>query len=93
MHALTRWFIYNPVAANLLMLLILIGGIFSAVSMRIEGFPRLPADSLVISTHMAGANSTQIDRQISQKIKTGLQGLPGVQQIESLSFEAYSSVS
>lgn len=92
MHALTRWFIHNPVAANLTMLLILIGGIFTLSSIRIEGFPKLPADSIQIKTRFSDAYTEQVDLQITQKIETALEGLPGVKKIQSTSLEGYSSV-
>jgi len=38
MHTLTAWFIRNPVAANLLMVLILFLGLQTLLTMRIEGF-------------------------------------------------------
>ena len=36
---LIAWFVRNPVAANLLMLLFLLGGAFTAATMRTEVFP------------------------------------------------------
>lgn len=92
MHALTRWFIHNPVAANLIMLLIIIGGVFTLLSMRIEGFPKLPADTLQIETTFADAYTGQVDRQITQKIEKALEGLPGIKKIQSTSLEGYSSI-
>jgi multidrug efflux pump subunit AcrB len=92
MHALTRWFIHNPVAANLIMLLIIIGGIFTLLSMRIEGFPKLPADSIQIETAFADAYTGQVDLQITQKIEKALEGLPGVKKIQSTSLEGLSSI-
>jgi len=92
MHALTRWFIHNPVAANLIMLLIIIGGIFTLLSMRIEGFPKLPADSIQIETAFADAYTEQVDLQITQKIEKALEGLPGVKKIQSTSLEGLSSI-
>jgi multidrug efflux pump subunit AcrB len=92
MHALTRWFIRNPVATNLIMLLIIIGGIFTLLSMRIEGFPKLPADTVQIDTTFTGAYTEQVDRQITQKIEKALEGLQGVKKIQSTSSEGYSSI-
>ena len=68
MHSLIGWFIRNPVAANLIMMLIIVAGLFTMTSMRIEGFPKLPADSIQIDTAFAGAYTEQVDRQITQKI-------------------------
>lgn len=92
MHGMIKWFIRNPVAANLIMLLILIGGALTIWSMRIEGFPKLPADAIHIETTFAGAYAEQIDRQITQKIEDALEGTPGVQKIQSASLESYSSI-
>ncbi len=92
MHRLIRWFVLNPVAANLIMLLIIVAGIFTMSSMRIEGFPKLPADSLQIDTLFAGAYTEQVDQQITQKIEKALEGLPGIKKIHSTSLEGFSSI-
>jgi multidrug efflux pump subunit AcrB len=85
MHALTNWFIRNPVAANLLMGLILVAGLLSVTQMRIEGFPKVPADSVGISVYYPGASAAQIDEAIAQKLQKALEGLPGTQRIVSFS--------
>ncbi len=92
MTYLTGWFIRNPVAANLLMALILLGGLLTANSMRIEGFPKLPADTLMIETVFADAYTEQVDEHITQKIELALQGLPGVKTIRSESLAGLSMV-
>lgn len=92
MHTLTRWFIHNPVTANLIMVLIIIGGIFTVLSMRIEGFPKLPADTIQIQTTFAGSYTELVDLQITQKIEKALEGLQGVKKVQSTSTEAFSSI-
>jgi len=92
MHSLIGWFIRNPVAANLIMMLIIVAGLFTMTSMRIEGFPKLPADSIQIDTAFAGAYTEQVDRQITQKIEKALEGLPGIKKIQSTSLEGFSSI-
>ncbi|MEM9106698.1 MAG: efflux RND transporter permease subunit, partial [Pseudomonadota bacterium] len=85
MHYLTGWFIRNPVAANLLMVLILFLGMMTLMTMRIEGFPRLPADSVLISTEYRDAPSAQVDELVTQKIERSLEGLEGVRSVASRS--------
>ncbi len=89
---LIRWFIRNPVAANLIMLLIIVAGFFTMTSMRIEGFPKLPADSIQIDTAFIDAYTEQVDRQVTQKIEKALEGLPGIKRTYSTSLEGYSSI-
>ncbi|MBW9271767.1 MAG: efflux RND transporter permease subunit [Candidatus Thiodiazotropha sp. (ex. Lucinisca nassula)] len=92
MHFLTGWFIRNPVAANLMMVLILFLGIMTMLSIRIEGFPRIPPDSVVITTTYPDATAGQIDELISQKIESTLEGLEGVRSISSESRNELSLV-
>ena len=92
MHRLSEWFIKNPVAANLLMGLILVAGLFTMTSMRIEGFPPLPPSSVSIETVYPGASAAQVDRGISQRIEMALEGMPGIKKITAASYEGYSVV-
>ncbi|MEM8554852.1 MAG: efflux RND transporter permease subunit [Pseudomonadota bacterium] len=85
MHALTSWFIRNPVAANLTMVLILVAGLQAAWNMRVEGFPQIPTDIVEVSTEMLGATPDQIDSQVTSKIERALEGLDGVRAVTSRS--------
>ena len=92
MHYLSSWFIRNPVAANLSMIVILFLGVTTLVSMRIEGFPRIPPESITISTSYLGASTAQMDELVTQKIEKSLEGLEGVRSISSQSSEEFSIV-
>ncbi|MGH1378565.1 MAG: efflux RND transporter permease subunit [Alphaproteobacteria bacterium] len=92
MHALTNWFIRNPVAANLIMAVILISGYLTLTSIRIEGFPKLPADTITIETSFVNSYATQVDEQVTQKIEKALEGLDGVKKVISTSVDGHSSV-
>ncbi len=91
-HELSAWFTRNPVAANLLMLLVLIGGFFTIKSIRIEGFPAIPPNSVTITTVNPGASAEQMDRGISRKIEKSLEGMAGIKKISSFSEQNISSV-
>jgi multidrug efflux pump subunit AcrB len=92
MHKLSEWFTKNPVAANLLMLLILISGYFTITSIRIEGFPSIAPDSVTISTFYPGASAKQVDRSITSRIEIELEGMPGIKKKFTSSSEGYSSI-
>ncbi|AWX99865.1 multidrug transporter [Marinomonas primoryensis] len=93
MNALTSWFIRNPVAANLMMVLIFIAGWLTVSSIRVEGFPKLPADTLEITTIYPNVHVQQVDQQITRKIEKSIEGLVGIKKISSFSSEGTSSVS
>jgi multidrug efflux pump subunit AcrB len=92
MHALTRWFIRNPVAANLMMVLLLLTGWLTVSSIRVEGFPKLPADTLEITTIYPNAHVQQVDLQVTRKIETSIEGLAGIKKVNSFSSEGLSFV-
>ncbi len=85
MHTLTGWFIRNPVAANLLMALILFLGVMTLLSIRIEGFPRVPPETVNISTAYLGASTAQVDELVTRKIEKALEGIEGVRSVSSQS--------
>jgi multidrug efflux pump subunit AcrB len=90
---LTNWFIRNPVAANLLMVFILVAGVSSIVTMRIEGFPKIPADTVTVVTAFPNAYAAQVDQQITRKIEKAVEGLEGVKAVQSTSSPGFSVVS
>ncbi|WP_068089346.1 efflux RND transporter permease subunit [Polycladidibacter stylochi] len=93
MKALVHWFLKNPVAANLLMALIIFLGVSSVLSIRIEGFPKIPADTVTIITSYPSAHLEQVDEQITQKILLAVESLNGVKQVTANSSAGVSSVS
>lgn len=92
MHFLTSWFIRNPVAANLVMVVILVAGLMSLWGIRIEGFPRIPPDAISISTYYPGASAVQVDESVTRKLEGALEGLPGVKKVFSVSFDEVAQV-
>lgn len=92
MHAMTSWFIRNPVAANLVMALILIWGAISLWGIRIEGFPRIPPDSVSVSIIYPGATATQVDASITSRIEQAVTGVPGSKRITSYASDSYGEV-
>lgn len=92
MHYLTGWFIRNPVAANLAMVMILVLGVTTALTIRIEGFPRIPPETVTISTSWLGASTEQVDELITQKLEKALEGLEGVRSISSQSSDELSQI-
>ncbi|SDX95117.1 Multidrug efflux pump subunit AcrB [Ruegeria halocynthiae] len=85
MHTLTSWFIRNPVAANLMMALILFLGVQTLLNIRIEGFPRIPPENVTIAIEFPEATAEQVDELVTQKVEQALEGLEGVRSITSQS--------
>lgn len=86
------WFAANPVAANLLMLLILVAGIISAVNLRVEAFPPLPPNSVSIYVSYDSGSARSAEEGITIKIEEALQGIQGIRKISSTSDTLGSSI-
>ena len=65
MRSLVSWFVYNPVAANMLMILILFAGLLSALNIRVEGFPKIPADTIEVNVVQVGASAQQMHQSVT----------------------------
>jgi len=89
---MVRWFLDNRVAANLLMLTILVAGILSLGQLRIESFPQVAPSSLVISVAYPGGTARQVDEGITQRIEEAISGLGGIRRITSQSLEGVAQV-
>ena len=55
MRPIVSWFVRDPVASNLLTILVFIGGIFGAMSMGKEVFPSVQVDYIRIMMPYLGA--------------------------------------
>lgn len=89
---LIAWFVHNPVAANLLMLLILAVGIGTAASLRIEGFPIIDPNLITIDIHFESGDPKQAEEGIAIKVEEALKGQPGIRQISSTSSNSSVSI-
>ncbi|WP_375749417.1 efflux RND transporter permease subunit [Vibrio sp. HN007] len=92
MSWLTKWFINNPVGANLLMVAIVVSGILSVGQLRVESFPQIAPSSLVIHVAYPGGSAKQIDESITQRIEESISGIGGIKQITSQSEAGLATV-
>ncbi|WP_417548884.1 efflux RND transporter permease subunit [Methylophaga sp.] len=79
------WFATNPVAANLLMLVVIILGLMSVGDLRKEAFPSSEPDSLTISVSYDSGSAKLSEEGLAIKIEEQLEGIVGVKTITSQS--------
>ncbi|WP_075184620.1 efflux RND transporter permease subunit [Teredinibacter haidensis] len=92
MKGLIRWFIDNPIAANLLMIAMLIGGISGSGVVKKETFPAYIGNRIQISMVYPGAGPSEVEQQIVVRIEEAISDLPGIFQITSDSREGFGFV-
>ena len=92
MKNIIRWFILNTVAANLLMVFIIIAGIFTLSRLRMEVFPDITIPIINVSVVYPGASPEDIEESICVKVEEQVQGVNGLKRITSSSNEGYGSI-
>jgi len=92
MKGIIAWFAGNHVAANLLMLFLVLAGIFTLFSIKLEVFPETSLDKISITTEYLGASPAEVEEAITRRIEEGIAGLSGIKRIDSTSKEGISIV-
>ncbi|MGL5047899.1 MAG: efflux RND transporter permease subunit, partial [Shewanella sp.] len=87
------WFARNSVAANLLMGIILIGGLFSTVLINKEIFPSFEFNLLNITVAYPGAAPQEIEEGINIKIEEAIQDINGIKKVTSVASEGLGTIS
>lgn len=89
---LIYWFIHNPVAANLLMALILICGLISLLTITRSLNPDIEPRSISISIAYPGAAPEEVERSVTIKIEEKIKDIEGIYRFYSLSDESISTI-
>lgn len=82
----------NPVPANLLAATLILGGVWSAFSMRREFFPESAPESLSIAIPYPGATPSEIEESMVRKVEDAVADLEGVKQLTSNIVEGSASI-
>jgi len=82
----------HPVAANLLMTMMLIFGVWSISKLNTQFFPNFDIDFATVSVVWTGASAEDVERLITTPIEQELRDLDGVKELTSTSAESVASI-
>lgn len=86
------WFAGNKVAANILMVALLIAGFAAIQTMRTEVFPQIDPRTVTITTAYSGANPEEVEDAITTRVEAAVTGIDGVDRITSTASEGSGTV-
>ena len=86
------WFARNPVAANLLMLIIIAVGLGSAFNLQRALFPQIEVDLVFVNAAYPGAAPEEVEQGVILKIEEAINDLEGIKRVESDAFESFGRV-
>ena len=87
MNRVIAWFAENSVAANLIMMLIIFGGMLSLPNMRKEIVPDVSLEMIVITIPYPGASPTEVEKAVLTRVESAIFDLEGLQSIQSTAAE------
>ena len=84
--------IRNPVFISMIMLALIVLGVMAYTSMPLDFFPDVAFPTMAVVTVYPGAGPGEIESQVTQPIEEALVTAPGVEDVQSQSYEGYSVV-
>ncbi len=92
MRRAIEWFASNHVAANLLLIFFVAGGILTALNMKVEVFPETALDRIEVTVEYPGASPAEVEESIITRIEERVAGLAGVRRVDSTAREGMADV-
>ena len=82
----------NPVFATMVMLALVVLGMFSFQSLKIDQFPNIDLPVVVVTTEYPGASPEIVESEVSKKIEEAVNSTAGISALTSRSYEGLSVV-
>jgi len=93
MHGMINWFVRNPVAANLLMAIILVLGAHAAFNrIPLEEFPSFESDMVTIDLAYRGATPAEVEQSLVIRVEEAIVDLDGIKKITSVADEGMARI-
>lgn len=92
MKRLIGWFAENGVAANLLMFVLVVGGLVTIPSIRQQIFPEISTGMISVSVLYPGAAPEEVEETINIRVEEKVAGLEDVKKITSTATEGVGAV-
>ena len=92
MRDLITYFIKYPIAANVIMLLIIVFGAMGLFNLRKTFFPERSSKMISIQAVYPGSSPQEIEQMVTLKIEDNLDGITGIKRVTSKSLENLSNV-
>ena len=91
-NGLIAYFAGNPVAANLLMLFFIVGGLIAGSNLPVQNFPEIDLRSVTVSVRSPGSSPREVQEDIVRRLEENVVGLPGVERVVATAYEGLARV-
>ena len=83
----------NSIAANLLMLILIGGGLYMTYNIQKEVFPQFQLDIVEVSVVYPGAAPAEVEKGILLPVEEAIRGVQGIKEVTSTAYEGYGNIS
>jgi len=87
------WMATHPIAANLAMIILLAGGVYTAITMQKEVQPRYELDYVDVSVSYPGAAPEEVEQGVLLPVEEAVRGVQGIKELTSTAREGSGSIS
>ena len=92
MNKVIQFFINRPIWGNAIIVIVLMFGLFSVLTMQKSFFPEQEPRKIFVSVMYPGASPTEMEQGVTIKIEQSVKGLDGIEEINSTSMENFTQV-
>ena len=82
----------NSIAANLLMIILIGGGIWTIYNMQKEVFPQFALDIVEVSVVYPGAAPSEVEKGILLPVEEAIRGVQGIKEVTSTAYEGAGNI-
>ncbi len=86
------YFAGNPIAANLLMLLIVVAGVVSGLRLPVQSYPSFESRVVTVTVRSPGSSPKEVEEDINRRVEESLIGLPGVERVVATATEGVGRI-
>lgn len=92
MNFLTRFSLKNAVAVFIISFLLILGGLYSFSSLKVDLLPNIEFPQLSIEVVYPGASPEDINEQVTSKLEDKFKSIDGIKKMQSSSYESISII-
>jgi multidrug efflux pump subunit AcrB len=91
-HGPLAWMAKNPVASNVLMLILVVGGLVTLASgIKQEVFPEVELDIVAVNVTYPGASPAEVEQAVVLAVEEAVRGIDGVKKVTSSATEGQAA--